>query len=217
MSTAVQTTRGLLLRGLRRWADRASIYLPVALMGLVALATWWLARSTPEYKGVDAPRAARHEPDYFMRGFSVRTFDAQGRLKSEVTGAEIRHYPDTDTLEIDRAQMKSYNPQGALTTATADRALSNGDGSEVQLFGNARVLRESSGGDQPPLEFRSEFLHAFLNEERVKSHKPVTLTRGAERFSAESMEFDNLGRLLRLDGRVRAQLVPPGARVEASQ
>ncbi len=204
---------GVLVRG---W-ERITIYLPVILMGLLALGTWWLLKTTPVFLAADPERPVRHEPDYFMRGFSVRTFDAQGRLKSEVTGAEIRHYPDTDTLEIDRAQMKSYNPQGALTTATADRALSNGDGSEVQLFGNARVLRESSGGDQPPLEFRSEFLHAFLNEERVKSHKPVTLTRGAERFSAESMEFDNLGRLLKLDGRVRAQLVPPGARVEAAQ
>jgi lipopolysaccharide export system protein LptC len=64
---------------------------------------------------------------------------------------------------------------------------------------------------QPGVSFASEFLHAFLNTERVKSHKPVTLTRGSDRFTADSMDFDNLDRVMLLNGRVRGQLVPTRA------
>ena len=76
-----------------------------------------------------------------MRRFSVKTFDAAGHIKSEVYGTEARHYPDTDTLEIDQPRIRSFNNRGELTVATARRALSNGDGSEVQLFGDAVVTR----------------------------------------------------------------------------
>ena len=38
--------------------------------------------------GAPVSVSATHDPDYFMKKFSVKTFDATGRLKSEVTGAD---------------------------------------------------------------------------------------------------------------------------------
>jgi len=192
--------------------ERLSIYLPILLMALMALGTYWLARNTPTLEPAEAQRPATHDPDYFMRGFSVKTFDAMGRLKSEVHGSEARHYPDTDTLEIDQPRIRSFNAQGELTVATARRALSNGDGSEVQLFGDAVVTREANSDAQghahPRMEFRGEFLHVFADTERVKSHLPVELTRGSDRFTADSMDYDNLSQVMELRGRVRGVLVP---------
>ena len=91
-------------RLLRVLWDRVSIYLPIILMGLFALATLWLIRSTPTAMEAVAGKPVRHEADYFLRNFSIRTFDTRGQLKSEVYGAEARHFPDTDTLEIDRVR-----------------------------------------------------------------------------------------------------------------
>lgn len=196
--------------------DRLSVYLPIILMGLMALGTYWLARTTPSVGLPDVPRAATHEPDYFMRRFSVKTFDTAGRLKSEVFGTEARHYPDTDTLEIDQPRIRSFNARGEVTLATARRALSNGDASEVQLIGDAVVTREATTGPngeaRPRLEFRGEFLHVFVDLEQIKSHKPVQLMRGETRFSADSLEFNNIDQLLELRGRVRGTLVPDAAR-----
>ncbi len=204
---------------LRQGWERLSIYLPVLLMGLLALGTWWLVRNAPKAPQAAVARAPTHEPDYFMRTFSIKTFDATGRLESEIVGDVARHYLDTDTLEIDKARMRSVTPEGRVTTATANRALTNSDGSEVQLFGNAIVTRESQARPgqtpQPRLEFRGEFLHAWVNTERVKSDQPVTLTRGSDRFTADSMDYDNLDQIVQLKGRVRGMLMPgtsPGSR-----
>lgn len=196
----------------RAW-DRITLYLPVILMGLLALGTYWLARSTPTFAPPAAERAPSHEPDYFLRGFSVKSFGDDGRLKSEVRGAEARHYPDTDTVEIDQPRIRSYNPSGSLTVATAKRAISNGDGSQVQLVGDAVVTREpgtATGKPQPRLEIRGEFLHAFLDEERVTSNKPVRISRGGDVFTADNLAYDNLDRVLELRGRVRGVLQPRG-------
>ena len=118
---------------LRTW-DRVSIYLPIMLMGLLALGTYWLARNTSPAPSPVAGQATTHEPDYFMSGFSVRNFEPGGRLKTEIHGVEARHYPDTDTLEIDQPRIRAYNEEGVVTTATAKRALSNADGSPSEAF-----------------------------------------------------------------------------------
>jgi lipopolysaccharide export system protein LptC len=58
------------------------------------------------------------------------------------------------------------------------------------------------------MEFRGEFLHAFVNTERVKSHKPVTLIRGNDQVTADTLDYDNLDRVVELNGRVRGVLTP---------
>ena len=196
--------------------ERVSVYLPIILMGLMALGTYWLARNTPTLGTAEAQRAEVHEPDNLMRRFSIKTFDPSGRLKSEVFGTEARHYPDTDTIEIDQPRIRSFNVRGELTTATARRAISNSDGTEVQLIGDAVVTREAvtakDGQIRPRLQFRGEFLHAFLDSERVASHKPVELTRGENRFTADSLEYSNLDQVLDLRGRVHGTLIPESGR-----
>ena len=204
-------TQASALRRLQRTWDRLTIYLPIILMGLMALGTYWLVRSTPSIGASAADEAPTHDPDYFMRRFSVKSFDPSGRLKSEIQGQEARHYPDTDTLEIDQPRIRSYNEAGALTVATARRAVSNADGSQVQLFGDAVVTRDATdaqGRPLPALEIRGEFLHAFLDVERVRSHLPVQLRRGTDAFSADTLDYDNLDRILLLQGRVRGTLHP---------
>lgn len=196
---------------LRSASARLSLYLPLVLMGLLALSTYWLVRSTPVFVPPQAPGPARHDPDYLMNKFSVRTFDDSGRLKTEVLGTQARHYPDTDTLEIDSVRIRSFDQAGRLTTAKAARALANGDVSEIELFGNARVVRASAmdsvGDVVPELAYQSEYLHAFMTEERVKSHLPVELTFGADQFTADAMDYDNVERVITLRGRVRGRLV----------
>ncbi len=192
--------------------DRFLLYLPVAFMALLALGTYWLVRSAPPVSGPLVEKPLSHEPDYFMEEFSVRTFDSVGRIRTEVVGEKARHYPDTQWMEIDSIRIRSFDEKGRLTTATANRGLTNEDSSEVQLLGNAVVVREAEAGSRaeaaPRMEYRGEFLHAFMKTEQVKSHKPVELLRGNDRFTADSLDFDNVDQVLQLHGRVRGILVP---------
>ena len=201
-----------MIRLLRGVSAQLSLYLPVVLMGVLALGAYWLVRSSPQLLPSVSTLAPRHEPDYLMRNFSVKTFDDTGRLKSELTGSNARHYPDTDTMEIDLVRIRSINESNRLTTASARRAFTNRDASEVQLFGAARVVREpvpvQNGTPEPRSEFRGEYLHAFMQTGRVDSHLPVELIRGQDRITADAMEFAEHDRVLQLKGRVRGTLMP---------
>jgi len=187
-----------------------SAYLPLLLMGLLALGTWWLVKNTPGAPSASVPLAPRHEPDYTMRRFTVQRYTPAGPLRAQIDGDELRHYPDTDTIEIDAPRVRAHGLDGRVTVASAVRALSNGDATEVQLFGDARVRREATASE-PALQFQGEFLHAFLRTEQVRSHLPVLLTRGATELRGDSLQYDNVDRVAQLHGRVRASFAAPAA------
>jgi lipopolysaccharide export system protein LptC len=176
---------------------------------MLAVGTWWLVKHTPGTDPLAAERPLRHEPDYTMRGFSLTRFAPDGRLAVRIEGDELRHYPDTDRLEVDGARIEAVSPDGRVTRAHAKRALANGDASEVQLLGGAQVVAELGAGDR--LEIESEFLHAFMRFERLRSNQSVLVRRGGAVTRAGGLDYDHLGRELRLAGPVRATLPPAGS------
>ena len=196
----------------RHGREQLAAWLPVLVMMLFALGSWWLVRSAPRIGPADGGPPPSAEPDYFMRQFSVRSFEPAGRLKSEIFGTEGHHLPANDTLEVQEPRILSFNEQGHPTVATARRALAKGDGSEAELFGKARVVREavtsSDGRVVPRMEFLGEYLHAFIDEHRVSSNQPVELRRGADVFTGNEFAYDDRRGVADLSGRVRGVLQP---------
>ena len=68
--------------------------------------------------------------------------------------------------------------------------------------------KDADGNDLPRMEFQGEFLHAYINDERVKSHLPVVLIRGSDQFTGDTFAFNNITGVADLNGRVKGVLVP---------
>lgn len=200
------------MNGLRLAWDRLSLYLPVVLMAVLALVTYLLVSNTPILQLLTEKEPPRHEVDYFMRSFAVKVFDPMGQVKSEVTGELAQHYPDTDKIEIDKVRIRSIDPQGRQMIAVADKAMSSADAKQIELFNNVLVVRETTlpqgNGPKETLEFRGAYLYAWLDDKRLVSNKPVVLSRGADQFSADTMEYDDKTRVIQLRGRVKGVLMP---------
>lgn len=199
-------------RGLAQapWTSRllatASAYLPLLLMAALALGSWWLVKNTPVFESERAAVPLRHEPDYTMSKFMVQRFAVNGAMRVQIEGDLMRHYPDTDTIEIDNPRVRAIGEDGRATIATARQAIANRDASEVQLIGAAHIVREAST-TAAAIDFRGEFLHGFQNTERVRSHLPVIVTQGDTEIRADSMAYDNLAQMLDLKGHLRAVIV----------
>lgn len=194
-----------------RLREAVNAYLPLLVMALLALATWWLVENAPRADADGPSTVARHVPDYTMSDFKIERFTKAGRLRVRIQGDELRHFPDTDTVEVDNPQIRAFAPDGKVTRATARLAKSNGDGSEVQLLGGAEVIREMAAAS-PPIEFRGEFLHAYFNSEELRSHLPVMIQRGSTQLRADSLDYKHDSQLLQLKGRVRATFPAVGER-----
>lgn len=198
----------------RPWLWRAqrllSNYLPLLLMALLASGTWWLVKNTPLLDAPGEVAPPRHLPDYRMANFEIQRIGADGRLHVQISGAELRHYPDTDTVEIDQARVRAIAPDGSLAIAEAKRALSNGDGSDMQLIGDVHLRRLPPGageGATPQLDVRGEFLQALSNSEILRSHLPVTIRQGGSTLNAQNFEYRHLTGQVSFTGRAQGQIM----------
>lgn len=200
------------LAQLRQGWDRAAVYLPVLTMGLLALGSYWILRSTPMPQEPAPAGPVTHEPDYFMLDFSVRSHGADGILRSELSGTQARHYPDDDTIEIDQARLLAFGEDGTLTLAKARRLNTDGSQQEYRFEGKVSINRSGrtsqDGRVLPEMRFVGEQLRVYDKNQRVASDLPVELTQGGNRTTAESLRYDSRTRVTELQGRVRTQFLP---------
>ena len=194
-------------QALRRALDRLTLYLPLGVMAVLAMGSWWLVRSMPELWSGPAQVQVRQEPDYHLENFSTQVFNAQGQRTRQVSGEKARHYPDTDELHIDGVRLLSVNAQGVEVLATARRGIASTDGERVTLLGDVHVLREAQG-QRPRLEFRGQRLVALQSQEKLVSDVPVEIVRDRDRFTASALDFDMKSGQYVLTGRVQGVLQP---------
>lgn len=200
----------------RRVIEVLSNYFPLLVMGLLAMGSWWLVKNTPRPEPDSPDKALRHVPDYTMHRFQVQRFSPTGSLRAQIEGEVLRHYPDTDTIEIDHARLRSVGKNGSVMLGSSQRAVVNSDGSEVQLLHDARVERGATPTQEAAI-FTSDFLHFFVDTEQVRSYSPMTLRQGSTVLSGDRLEYDNVNRVAVVNGRVRATFVSkPKADASAS-
>lgn len=191
----------------RRALDRLTLYLPLLVMAMLAMGSWWLVRSMPDLWSAPSDSQVRKEPDYHLEHFSTQVFNAQGRRTSQVSGEKARHYPDTDELHIDVVRFVAVSDDGTEVQATAQRGIATGDGERVTLIGNVHVVREARGAN-PRLELRGEKVVALQSQEKLLSDVPIEITRERDRFTASTMAFDMKSGQYQLSGRVHGLLQP---------
>lgn len=196
----------------RVW-HRLTLYLPVALMAVLALISYWLVRTAPAAQQGAAEVLASTAPDYFLEGFTAQSFNPEGRVRQQVQGLRGRHFADSKWTEIDGFKAQTYGKGADGLFAQAQHSLSNEDASEFQLQGGAQVLRPAldvpGQPSRPRALYRSEFLHVFTQTEIAKSHLPVEIEYGKHRFTADAMVYDNVAQTLELKGRVKADFAAP--------
>jgi lipopolysaccharide export system protein LptC len=197
-----------------RWARAGwSGLLPVMYMAALAGATWWLVQHAPRPDVVTPSAVPGHVADYEMRGFSVRHYGSGGAAASLIEGDHVRHFADTDTLEVEGLRLQLVDTQGRHTEAQADRAVVRADGSELVLDGHARVLRKAITGAgearDGELEFTSEWMFIDAKAQKVHTNRHVRLIYGPNRFEAAGLRYDQSTQDLELDGPVQGQVLNP--------
>lgn len=196
----------------RLW-ERVLLYLPLLFMGGLALGTYWLVRTSPSVDAGGGVATPATGPDYYLEGFVLRAFDADGKLRTEVRGDKATHYPDNQRISVDKISIRSVDRAGQWTNARADRGFTDDAQTYMELRGDARVVREGSPSVKKStpqrIEYRGEHLLIHFEEDVVRSSEPVELLRGnGDRFRADSLLYDNQTQTLQLQGRVRGTLVP---------
>ncbi|BAO84043.1 uncharacterized protein conserved in bacteria [Serpentinimonas maccroryi] len=201
-------------RLLKRAWDHASLYLPVILMGLLALGSYWIIGQSPAPAEPPAARAPVTGPGAVMQDFLLRDFGPDGQLLLKIEGVQLHHYPGAARLVVEQVRLQQRDAQGHLSFAQADRLESTTDRTVHRLSGNVVLLRPARAATAtqaavPEQEFRSQALTLYTQANRIESDQPVEIRSGAHLLRAQRMRYNQSTGQLELQGQVRATLAPP--------
>ncbi|HEY1181101.1 MAG TPA: LPS export ABC transporter periplasmic protein LptC [Rhodocyclaceae bacterium] len=180
----------------------SSALFPLLMLLLLAGLTFWLERASQQETTVSGK--TRHDPDYIVNNFTIKRFDAQGKLYQTLTANEMRHYPDDDSTEAEMPYMTYH--RGLKTFINADKAWIDSGGKTIQMERNVRVRHESAKG--PETVLTTSTLTVLSDEEIARTKAPVTITQGGTVIHGIGLESNNKTQISVLGGRVQGTIEP---------
>lgn len=196
------------------WLERAQATLPLLAAAGLAGFTWWLVQSSPKEGGASRPALASSTPDFVLDKARVARFDAQGRIEAVLDGDTMRHYPDSDRLQIDKPALSARDEKGQGLRAISALGEADRKAEVVTLSGGAHVTafpasEPGTGLRAAPAHFTGEGLRIDTRTRVVTSDHPVLLQQEGSEVRAQTMRYDDRTGIADLSGRVRGQYEVP--------
>jgi lipopolysaccharide export system protein LptC len=176
-------------------------WLPVAIAGLLAVLSFWLARLAQMPAAMDMGGFG-HEPDYIVENFQATAFDAQGLPRYRLAAGRMTHYMDDDTTALEQPRFVREIPGQPTWRAVARRGVVSSNGENVHLLDDVRIERRVAG-QAVPLVLTTDYLWVIPEADILRTDKPIILRQGTSQVTAGGMEVDGKQHTLRLAGRVR--------------
>ena len=179
--------------------------LPLALMFVLALVSFWLERTVREQEAPVATR--RHDPDYFITNFTTTSYDRDGATESVLSADRMVHYPDDDSTELLRPHVVQTHPNEPRMTVSAERGALSRDGDDIFLYDNVVLVRAADKA-RPEAQITTSFLQIARDRSLVRTDRDVVIHEDRRTLAGRGMEYDNRSQMLQLLSRVRGVFEP---------
>lgn len=180
---------------------------PLALMGVLALLSFYLERAVREEE-TPAP-VRRHDPDYLITNFTATTYDKSGAPESKLSAAKMIHYPDDDSTELVEPYLVQSKANEARMTVRAERGALSRDGEEIFLYDGVLLTREADRG-KPEARLTTSFLHVVRDKSLALTDRDVLIEEESRSLAGRGMEYNYDSGQMILRNNVRGRFDPKG-------
>lgn len=188
-----------------------AIWFGLLLLALLTALTSWIERAVQP----PAPKrdgSTRHDVDYIVKNFaSVRT-DGYGNPRYELSGAEMRHYPDDDSTDLVRPHYTIYSQKMQTTQIFSDQGKVSANGENVYFVDNVKVVRAATE-QKGEMTVLTSYLHVVPDQEMAETNRPITILQAPHTVvHANGMQYYKKEGIVNLYQRVKAHYERPGDR-----
>lgn len=192
-------------------ASKYAILFPIALLGLLALLTFWINESVqPPAHKLDG--SGRHDPDYIISNFETTQTDITGALRHKLAAKEMRHFPDNNSTLLQHPIYTQFAINKPASKIEGERGEMSDDGKLVELFGRVILTREAFA-EKGQMTLETDYLKLEPNEDFFSTPKPVIIRQAPSTvIHAIGMEYDKKKETTTLLSRVRAHYDKPASK-----
>lgn len=187
-------------------AEAQVSFFPVALVLLLAALSYWLAIVASPME-MDISGQFRHDPDWYTKKFTVRTFSETGIKRDVLSGDYAEHYPDDESTMIQMPVLIHNNGLDVpATNIRANQALINSDQSEIILIGDV-VGKRPAYADRKSVTFLTTRITVYPDEERAETDHRVKIYEGKSWMAGTGFDVDNVTQIYNFHSNVEGSKI----------
>jgi lipopolysaccharide export system protein LptC len=183
---------------------RGSLWLPLAILLLLAALSFWIERSV-QVTANGSP-AARTDPEGIMENFDALRTDPEGKPRYRLMARKLKHYSGSKRTELESPRFVQLNAESGDVSAAARQATVSSDGSEVDLRDEVVVERAARPG-QSAMILRTAQMLVYPERDLLRAPGAVDIRDDTLVLRAGAMEYDARQRVIKLTGRVQARYI----------
>lgn len=188
-------------------ANRVRLGVILALLTALALGSFWMLEVLRRSSNETFADLPKDEPDYMIEKFNFVRMSKTGRVRYNISGAKLLHYPENDSFEIQLPVLNSLGQDQSPMTMHAERAIVDNTGNKIHMYRNVQMDRPAVGANEH-FHLASEYLLILPDNDVMQTDKPVDITFGRARLSGTGMFANNATREFRLSAHVRGTYQP---------
>ena len=180
----------------------AGALFPLAMLLLLAMLTFWLARNIV-IDGWNEPPAQGSDPDYIVERFTLTSLSETGAQRYILSSDKMVHLPGDDSSLLTRPVLRQTQAGQPEMRIRADRGVVTTGGEIAHLYDNVEVLRSgeaASASRKGSSEMRvtTSYLRVLPDQDRADTAAPVRIEQSGSTLLGTGMELDNRYRRFRL-------------------
>lgn len=172
----------------------------------IALVSRWLLTTVETPAGKVAPEA-RHDPDYFLQHFKITVYQPNGTTAYYLNAEYMNHYPDDDTIALQKLRVDYFDKQRQQWITTADKGTAYENIEVMQLNGNVTIRRQTERPEKA-ITVTTDSLRIDFPKKRASTEARVKIVGENSTIDAKGMNLDMAAGHLSLLSEARGHYVP---------
>jgi len=181
---------------------RGSLWLPLAILLLLAVLSFWIERSVQVT--TNGSQASQADPEGIMENFDALRTDPEGKPHYRLTASRLKHYSGSKRTELESPHFIQIDNDSGDVSAVAREATVSANGNEVDLRNEVVVERAARPG-QSAMTLRTARLLVYPERDLLRAPGAVDIRDDTLVLRAGAMEYDARLRVIKLTGRVQAR------------
>lgn len=182
--------------------DRFALWLPMALLAMLALLTFWIDQSVRE--GGARNGANLDEPDSIVESFLAVSTDVAGVPRYRLTARKLSHYSGNKLTVLDTPTLTHFHEKQGEMQISSNSASVTPDGEKVMFTGEVNIQRPAAGGKEG-MSMQTSYLEIQTGRNEAFTSQPVVIRQPGLQITASGLHLYADTRVLKLKGRVKAQ------------
>jgi lipopolysaccharide export system protein LptC len=182
--------------------DRFALWLPIAVLVLLALLSFWIEQSVKE---AGSPNGVNQkEPDSIVENFLAVSTDVAGVPRYRLSADKLTHFSGSKLTLLDNPRLTHLHEEQGEMEISSEKASVSPEGDKVIFTGEVNLLRPAYDG-RKEMSMQTSYLEVLTEKSEALTEEPVVIKQPGMQIAANGLHLFANTRILKLKGRVKAQ------------